>query len=162
MVELELVGIVAEPMSEAERQRWRDQMEARRPAPAGPVMVTADVADLKHGVRLKERDGNRVLSIYIGPAEATAIAMPEQGTVPPRPMTHDLIGNLLGSLGDVSVLRLVITKLEQETFYAELEISHGHELIAIDCRPSDGIALAVRLGTPMFATTALTPVFEAA
>jgi bifunctional DNase/RNase len=162
MVELEIVGVVAEPMSEADRQRWGAQIEALADAPEGPVGVTGDVPDMKHGVRLRERDGNRTLCIYIGPAEALAIAIGEHGPAPPRPMTHDFIGNLVRSLGDVSVQRLVITKLERETFYAELEISHGDERIAIDCRPSDGIAVAVRLGVPIFATAAVDPAFEAA
>jgi bifunctional DNase/RNase len=128
-------------------------------------------------VRLKERTGDRVLEFGIGAAEAAAIASALQGDVmrqgvavvgdgpvPPRgrPMTHDLIGNLRRALDDVSALQVVITKREHGTFYAELELRHGERVINLDCRPSDGIAVAIRLGLPIFAADELEPVLSEA
>jgi len=91
-----------------------------------------------------------------------AITWALQGHVEPRPMTHDLIGNLLRAFDDVSVIRLIITKRERGTFYAELELRHRERVINLDCRPSDGIAMAVRLGVPIVAAGDLEPVLAAA
>ncbi|MEW6155126.1 MAG: bifunctional nuclease family protein [Actinomycetota bacterium] len=102
-------------------------------------------------VLLREADGDhRVLPIFIGPVEATAIAFALQGVSTPRPMTHDLMRDLLGALG-VAVERVVITELRDRTFYAEIEMSNGGKGYKVSSRPSDAIALAVRLGTPIFA-----------
>jgi bifunctional DNase/RNase len=73
-----------------------------------------------------------------------------------------IIGNLLRVLDDVSVLRVVITKREHGTFYAELELRHRDQLLNVDCRPSDGIAVAVRLGVPIVAADELEPILAPA
>ena len=106
-------------------------------------------------VLLREADGqHRVLPIFIGPVEATAIAFALQGVVTPRPMTHDLIRDLLGALG-VGVERIVITELRDRTFFAEIEMTAGGNGHKVSSRPSDAIALAARLGTPIFADEAV-------
>jgi bifunctional DNase/RNase len=106
-------------------------------------------------VLLREADGqHRVLPIFIGPVEATAIAFALQGVVTLRPMTHDLIKELLVSLG-VAVERIVITELRDRTFYAEIEMTSQGSGCKVSSRPSDAIALAARLGTPIFADEAV-------
>src|SRR5207237_10837628 len=102
-------------------------------------------------VLLREADGqHRVLPIFIGAVEATAIAFALQGVVTQRPMTHDLLGNLLSELG-VQVERIVVTELREGTFYAEIQMAANGSKYAVSSRPSDAIALAARLGTPIFA-----------
>ncbi len=107
-------------------------------------------------VLLREADGqHRVLPIFIGPVEATAIAFALQGVVTPRPMTHDLLKDLLGAVG-VGVDRIVITELRDRTFYAEIEMtSSAGSTSKVSSRPSDAIALAARLGSPIFASEAV-------
>ena len=94
-------------------------------------------------VLLKEVDGDRYLPIWIGAVEATAIAFAQQGVVPPRPMTHDLIRDLLEALGQDAAARCAITDLRDGVFYAELVFDGG---IEVSARPSDAIALALRTG----------------
>lgn len=101
-------------------------------------------------VLLKEREGERYLPIWIGNAEATAIAFALQGVVTPRPMTHDLLKNVLEELG-VTVERIVITELREGTFYATIEIAQNGTRHEISSRPSDAIALAVRAKVSIFA-----------
>src|SRR5919202_2790957 len=102
-------------------------------------------------VLLRETTGeHRVLPIFIGAVEATAIAFALQGVVTQRPMTHDLMKDLLGALG-VAVDRVVITELRDRTFYAEIEMTRDGSACKVSSRPSDAIALAARLGTPIFA-----------
>jgi len=102
-------------------------------------------------VLLRESEGeHRVLPIFIGPVEATAIAFALQGVVTQRPMTHDLIKHLLEALG-VSVQRILITELRERTFYAEIEMTSGGSSCTVSSRPSDALALAARLGTPIYA-----------
>ena len=102
-------------------------------------------------VLLRETVGDhRVLPIFIGAVEATAIAFALQGVVTQRPMTHDLMRDLLGAL-DVNVERVVVTELLEGTFYAEIQLSRNGQSYAVSSRPSDAIALAARLGTPIFA-----------
>ena len=103
-------------------------------------------------VLLKEADGERYLPIWIGAVEATAIAFALQGIETPRPMTHDLIRDMLGELG-VNVERIVISDLVDQTFYATIKLSaNGTGGSEVSSRPSDAIALAVRLSTPIFAS----------
>lgn len=102
-------------------------------------------------VLLREADGeHRVLPIFIGAAEATAIAFALQGVATPRPLTHDLMRDLIVSLG-VDVARVVITELRDGTFYAEIALVAGGTEHQVSSRPSDAIALAARLGTTIFA-----------
>ena len=98
-------------------------------------------------VLLKEMQGERYLPIWIGPMEATAIAYAQQGLVPVRPLTHDLMRDILEAL-DVQLRTVNITALRNGTFYADLIFSNGKEVSA---RPSDSIALALRTGATIFA-----------
>ena len=101
-------------------------------------------------VLLKEREGERYLPIWIGTSEATAIAFALQGVVTARPMTHDLLKTILDELA-VNVSRILITELREGTFYATIEMGRNGTPLEISSRPSDAIALAVRLGVPIFA-----------
>lgn len=107
-------------------------------------------------VLLRESDGDhRILPIFIGAVEATAIAFALQGVVTQRPMTHDLMRDVLQTLG-VQVERVLVTELKEGTFFAELTLSHpGGDTVTVSSRPSDAIALAARLGTPIFADEAV-------
>ena len=105
-------------------------------------------------VLLKEREGTRFLPIWIGPVEATSIAFALQGVVTPRPMTHDLMRDLLATLR-VGVERIVVTSLEEGTFYAEIHMRSNGDEVAVSSRPSDAIALAVRGTVPIFAEEAV-------
>ncbi len=99
---------------------------------------------------LQESDGlGRTLPIFIGAPEATAIAFALQGMDTPRPMTHDLIRDLLDAL-DAEVVRVVITELKAATYYAEIVLRNGDRELAVSSRPSDAVAVAVRTGTPLF------------
>lgn len=91
----------------------------------------------------------RLLPIFIGGPEATAIALAMDDVETPRPMTHDLFKSVLDVLA-VSVERVVVTKVEDKTFFAELEIQGGDGIRTVSSRPSDAIALAVRTGTPIY------------
>lgn len=101
-------------------------------------------------VLLKERTGDRFLPIWIGAVEATSIAFALQGVVTARPMTHDLMRNMLEDLA-VSLDRVVVTALRDGTFYAELQMTQDGESFVTSSRPSDAIALAVRATVPIFA-----------
>jgi uncharacterized protein len=101
-------------------------------------------------VLLREREGKRYLPIWIGVNEAQAIAIALQGIATPRPMTHDLMKNLLDEVG-VSVERISITELRDGIFYALVHIARNGSRFEISSRPSDAIALAVRSSVPIFA-----------
>jgi uncharacterized protein len=110
-------------------------------------------------VLLREREGaGRVLPIFIGPPEAQAIALAMDGIETPRPMTHDLFKNVLDELG-VVIERVVITDLQDKTFFAELHLLRAGSRSTVSSRPSDAIALAVRCEASIFATE---PVLDAA
>ncbi|MHB8219065.1 MAG: bifunctional nuclease family protein [Acidimicrobiales bacterium] len=99
---------------------------------------------------LQETEGEgRTLPIFIGTPEAAAIAYALQEVAMPRPMTHDLIKELLASL-DAELERVVITELRTSTYYAEMRLRRGTERSAISCRPSDAVAVAVRTGSLLF------------
>jgi bifunctional DNase/RNase len=101
-------------------------------------------------VVLKERGGARLLPIIIGISEVTAIKMKISGIEPPRPLTHDLLRNTIAKLG-ASLERIVITKLEFNTFFATLVLQNGAgERMEVDARPSDSIAIALRAEAPIF------------
>ena len=97
-------------------------------------------------VLLRERDGERYLPIWIGAVEATAIAFAQQGVVPPRPLTHDLLRDVISAL-DRPVERIHITDLRDGVFFAELHFADG---VIVSARPSDAIALALRTNSPIF------------
>jgi bifunctional DNase/RNase len=101
-------------------------------------------------VILQELDGERVLPIWIGPGEASAIAMQLAEMEFSRPLTHDLLVSVLGGLGG-SLQKVVITKVEMSTYYAELIIRRNGEVISVDARPSDSIAVALRLDARIYA-----------
>ena len=105
-------------------------------------------------VLLKETEGERFLPIWIGAVEATSIAFALQGVETARPMTHDLMKNLLDAL-TVSATRIVVTELRDGTFYAEILLSGPGGDTTVSSRPSDAIALAVRAGIPVFAEEAV-------
>ncbi len=100
-------------------------------------------------VLLKEKGGERVLPIWIGPAEASAIAMEMQGVKAQRPMTHDLLKHVIVGLGG-ELRRVTITGVRDNTYFAELLIRRDDETVQVDARPSDSIALALRLHAPIF------------
>ena len=101
-------------------------------------------------VLLKETTGDRYLPIWIGAVEATAIAFALQGIETPRPMTHDLLRDIL-SESEIQVERIVINDLVDQTFYATIRMNTDGKTMEVSSRPSDAIALAVRLATPIFA-----------
>jgi bifunctional DNase/RNase len=100
-------------------------------------------------VILKEKKAERFLPIWIGPFEANAIAMKIQGMAPERPVTHDLMSTTFGELGIV-VMRIVVTSLTEEVFFARLHVKQEAREVDVDSRPSDAIALAVRFDCPIF------------
>jgi bifunctional DNase/RNase len=105
-------------------------------------------------VLLKEQTGFRFLPIWIGAPEATSIAFALQGVAMPRPLTHDLLRNVLADLS-VGVERIVVTELKEGTFYAEIELVQNGQTVKVSSRPSDAIALAVRATVPIFAEEAV-------
>lgn len=100
-------------------------------------------------VLLREQTGQRVLPIYIGPEEAKAIALALEGVATPRPMTHDLMRDALIAVG-ATVVSVTVTDLRDRTFFAELELLQGGRTVRVSSRPSDAIALAVRVDAPIF------------
>jgi bifunctional DNase/RNase len=105
-------------------------------------------------VILREKDGSRVLPIWIGPAEASAIAMELQGVKAARPMTHDLLKQVIVGLGG-ELRRIVISAVRENTYFAQLLIQREDHVFQVDARPSDSIALALRLNAPIFASDQL-------
>ncbi|GIU93606.1 MAG: hypothetical protein KatS3mg012_0063 [Gaiellaceae bacterium] len=101
-------------------------------------------------VLLKTADDDRYLPIWIGHAEAAAILMRLQGAIPPRPMTHDLLADVVSELQG-EVVRVTVTELRENTFYARITIVQDGRELEIDSRPSDAIALAVRCDAQIFA-----------
>jgi bifunctional DNase/RNase len=99
---------------------------------------------------LKTVDGNKFLPIWIGHPEAAAILMKLQGASTPRPLTHDLVTDMLEQL-DAQVTRITVTELKENTFYASITLAQNGSEIEIDSRPSDAIALAVRAEAPIYA-----------
>ena len=112
--------------------------------------VSFDMVGKQPIVLLKTRDGNKFLPIWIGHPEAAAILMKLQGANTPRPMTHDLINDMLGQL-EVSCSRVSVTELKENTFYASITLQMNGTEVEIDSRPSDALALAVRTEAPIFA-----------
>ena len=100
-------------------------------------------------VILKESSGGNVLPIWVGVYEANAIALEIEKVSTPRPMTHDLLKNVLVGL-NVHVQKIVVTNIKDDTFYAVIWIERDGTLVSIDSRPSDALALALRIDCPIF------------
>jgi len=116
------------------------------------VAVRVELPSNTPVVVLRELQGRRrQLSIFIGGPEATAIAFAMEGVETPRPLTHDLFCDVMDGLG-AQLERVVITELRETTYYADLEVSSSLGLQHISARPSDAVALAVRVGCPIFSS----------
>lgn len=105
-------------------------------------------------VVLQERDGTRLLPIWIGQPEAESIVMHMHNVKRSRPLTHDLVRSLIVGMG-AQLRRVQITRVEKSTYYAELHVQRGAEIVQIDARPSDSIAVALRLSAPIYAAESL-------
>lgn len=105
-------------------------------------------------VILKEKEGERILPIWIGPNEASAIAMHMAEMDFSRPLTHDLLVGVIGELGG-TLVQVSISRVEENTYYAELEIHRGGEVMTVDARPSDSIAIALRADATILAAEVL-------
>jgi len=97
---------------------------------------------------LRDREGDRVLPIWVGVFEANAIALQIENIATPRPMTHDLLRNVIADLNG-RVERVVVSDLRENTFYALIYVATGTDVVAVDARPSDAIALALRTQAPI-------------
>src|SRR5947208_13010097 len=112
--------------------------------------VSFDLVGKQPIVLLKTVDGNRFLPIWIGHPEAAAILMKLQNASTPRPMTHDLVTDILSQL-DAQVVRVAATELAENTFFAQVTMQQDGSEIEVDPRPCDAMALAVRVEAPIFA-----------
>jgi bifunctional DNase/RNase len=112
--------------------------------------VSFDLVGKQPIVLLKTADGNKFLPIWIGHPEAAAILMKLQSQAPPRPMTHDLLSDMLEQL-EAQIVRITVTELRENTFYAQITVHQDGREIEVDSRPSDAIALAIRAEAPIFA-----------
>jgi bifunctional DNase/RNase len=113
--------------------------------------VSFDMVGKQPIVLLKTREGNKFLPIWIGHPEAAAILMRLQGASTPRPMTHDLMNDMLSEL-NISCARVSVTELRENTFFASITLNMDGKEVEIDSRPSDALALAVRTSAPIFAS----------
>jgi bifunctional DNase/RNase len=112
--------------------------------------VSFDLVGKQPIVLLKTAEGNKFLPIWIGHPEAAAILMKLQSQAAPRPMTHDLLSDMLEQLG-AQVVRITVTELRENTFFAQITVAQDGTEIDVDSRPSDAIALAIRAEAPIFA-----------
>jgi bifunctional DNase/RNase len=103
---------------------------------------------------LQEKGGARVLPIWIGQPEAESIVMHMHNVKRPRPLTHDLCKSLINGMG-ATLRRVQITRVESNTYFGELQLERDSSLVHVDSRPSDAIAIALRLDAPIFAAEAL-------
>ena len=113
--------------------------------------VSFDLVGKQPIVLLKTAEANKFLPIWIGHPEAAAILMKLQGATAPRPLTHDLLVNILGEL-DVDVVRVTVTELRENTFHASITVAQNGNEIEVDSRSSDAIAVAVRAHVPIYAS----------
>jgi uncharacterized protein len=114
--------------------------------------VRVHMLSSQHVVLLKDTERERYLPIWVGSWEASAIASKLQGQVPERPLTHDLFVTALAELG-VKVRRVIVSSLSEDTFHATLELEQNGHPFLIDSRPSDALAIALRVGARIFAST---------
>ena len=103
---------------------------------------------------LRDQEGQRILPIWVGVFEANAIALQIENVQTPRPMTHDLLKNIIDDLS-AQVERIVVTELKENTFYALIHLRKNGHSIEVDARPSDAIALALRTRSPIFVEEAV-------
>lgn len=116
--------------------------------------IRVSLMNYQRVVILKEKMAKRYLPIWIGPAEADAIAVKLQGVNVPRPLTHDLLCQVIDSLG-ASIKSIIVSDLKSDTFYAKIILNVNGSQIEIDSRPSDALALAVRAEVPIYADEAV-------
>lgn len=109
-----------------------------------------DSASNSYVVVLQEKDGARLLPIWIGQPEAESIVLHMHNVKRERPLTHDLVRSLIMGMG-AQLRRVQITRVANRTYFAELQLQHADSLVKIDARPSDSIAIALRLGAPIYA-----------
>ena len=112
--------------------------------------IRVSLMNYQRVVILKEKEADRYLPIWIGPAEADAIAVKLQGVNVPRPLTHDLLHSVIDTLG-ASVNSIIVCDLKNDTFFAKIILNADGEQLEIDSRPSDALALAVRVEAPIYA-----------
>ena len=112
--------------------------------------IRVSVMNYQRVVILRVKESNRYLPIWIGPSEADSIALKLQDVAVPRPLTHDLLRSVIASLG-ATVSRIVVSDLNNDTFYAKIVLQVNGSTMEVDARPSDAIALAVRTDAPIFA-----------
>jgi bifunctional DNase/RNase len=112
--------------------------------------IRVSLMNYQRVVILKEKVSDRYLPIWIGPAEADAIAVKLQGVAVPRPLTHDLLNSVIDTLGGV-VNSIIVNDLKNDTFFAKVIIDTSGKQMEVDSRPSDALALAVRTGVPIYA-----------
>jgi hypothetical protein len=105
-------------------------------------------------VILRDKDGHKVLPIWVGVFEANAIALQIENVTPQRPMTHDLLNNVIHDL-KADIQKIVVSDLKENTFYALIHLAIGGEVTVIDARPSDAIALALRARAPIYVEDAV-------
>ncbi len=116
--------------------------------------LAVDASTRNYVVILQEKDGERVLPIWIGQPEAESIIVEMHQIAHSRPLTHDLCRSLIQTLG-AQLERIDITRIEERTFYAEIQLVRAGERLTVDARPSDSIAIALRLDAPIFAAESL-------
>ena len=116
--------------------------------------IGVDATNQSFVVILREKEENRLLPIWIGQPEAESIVMEMQSIKRARPLTHDLCKSIIIGLGG-TLRRVQITRVEKNTYYAELHIYRGDDIVRVDARPSDSIAIALRLAAPIFASEQL-------
>lgn len=116
--------------------------------------IRVSLMNYQRVVILKEKMAKRYLPIWIGPAEADAIAVKLQGVTVPRPLTHDLLSSVIDSLG-ATIESIIVSDLKSDTFYASIILNVDGEQVVIDARPSDALALAVRVNAPIYAEEAV-------
>ena len=111
--------------------------------------IRVSITNYQRVIILREKNAERLLPIWIGPAEADSIAVKLQDVSVPRPLTHDLLENVISNLG-AKIDHINVSKLSDDTFYANIILNVAGRMIDIDSRPSDAIALAVRAKVPIF------------
>jgi len=116
--------------------------------------IRVSLMNYQRVVILKEKMATRYLPIWIGAAEADAIAVKLQGVAVPRPMTHDLLHSVIDALG-ANINSIIVSELKNDTFYAKLILNIDGGQMEVDCRPSDALALAVRTDVPIYAEDAV-------